>query len=98
MFKDLGSFSAVPGFRIWGSFSAVPGFRIWGRFPPFRHSAVPPFQLLGSPIIAALVSQSRFSQHGLPSTFQIVGTCTEKVGNRGRILLAIVDDSNINKM
>ena len=39
MFKDLRAFSAVPCFTI------------WGHFPPFHHSAVPPFRLLGSPVI-----------------------------------------------
>ena len=28
-----------------GSFSAVPCFRIWGHFPPFRHSTVPAFRV-----------------------------------------------------
>ena len=40
-------------FRVlgFGSFSAVPCFRIWGHFPPHRYSAIPPFRLLGSPVV-----------------------------------------------
>ena len=31
--------------------ASVPCFRIWGHFPSFRHSAIPPFRLLGSPLL-----------------------------------------------
>ena len=63
-FQDLGSFSAVPCFRIWGHFppfrqSTIPPFYhstilpfYHSTIPPFHHSTIPPFQLLGSPCCA----------------------------------------------
>ena len=41
--------------------SAVPCFRIWGHFPPFRHSAIPPFRLLGSPVLERPSASGEFS-------------------------------------
>ena len=44
-----------------GSFSAVPCFRIWGHFPPFRHSAIPPFRHSTVPAFRVALLSFKFS-------------------------------------